>query len=121
MSIEQGSVRLNVNLATEDKQDDIITKLQILGTPTTTELTLTNADTDYKLPTSELANRKTLIVVNNSDTTVYLGQTGVIDADASPPIGMFLKTDEMVAIDSSTGWYAQCNAAGKKLTIIEMA
>lgn len=95
--------------------------LEPVGTPTTTNLTLTTANTDYKLPASELASRKTLVVSNNDDTTVYIGQTSVIDADATPPIGIPLEAGKTIMFDNSTGIYAQCASAGKKLTITEMA
>ena len=142
VTISNPTTNPETGLAKEVKQDDVITALVLLltelgektepantqkvaleptGTPITTERTLTNADTSYKLPSSELASRKTLIVTNNDDTTVYLGQTGVINSASSPAVGIPLEAGKTIMIDSSTGWYAQCHSAGKKLTITEMA
>ena len=108
-----------VNPATEDKQDDIITDVGPLGTPTTTNVTLTTADTDYKLPSSELANRRTIVVTNGGTEDVYIGKTGVIDADSTPPIGILLPAGGTITLDCSTGLYAQCDTAGIKLTTTE--
>jgi hypothetical protein len=108
-----------VNPATSDKQDTLISNTNPLGTPLTTNVTLTNADTDYKLPSSEKAARRSIIVSNNSAYDVYLGQTGVIDCDATTPIGILLPAGGSLTIDCSTGLYAQCNTAGVSLTITE--
>jgi hypothetical protein len=112
-----------VNPATSEKQDEIIAELQDLsaelGTPTTTNVTLTNADTDYKLPSSEKDGRRSIIVSNNSAYDVYLGQTGVIDCDATTPIGILLPAGGSISLDCSTGLYAQCDTAGVKLTVTE--
>ena len=84
-----------------------------------TNVTLTSADTDYKLPTSEKSGRRTIIVSNNSDTDVYLGQTGVIDCDATTPIGILLPAGGTITLDCSTGLYAQSNTASVVVTVTE--
>ena len=108
-----------INPATEDKQDDIINELQAFSSPITTNVILTNADTDYLLPSSEKANRRTVIVSNNSTYDVYLGQAGEIDADASTPIGILLPAGGSLILDCSAGLYAQSNTAGISLSVTE--
>ena len=108
-----------INPATEDTLLDIETKVGPLGTPTTTNVTLINADTDYLLPSSEKANRRTIIVSNNSAYDVYLGQTGVIDCDAATPIGILLAAGGSLTLDCSSGLYAQCDTAGIKISVTE--
>jgi hypothetical protein len=108
-------------LVTEDNSATIASRLATLGVPTTTNVTLTNADTDYKLPSSELANRRLIIITNNSAYDVYIGQTGVIDADSSPPVGILLPAGGSLSLDNSTLLYAQCDTAGVKLTVTEFA
>ena len=108
-------IKDEINPATEETLQNIAP----LGSPKTTNVTLTNADTDYKLPTSEKASRRTIIVSNNDAYDVYLGQTGVIDADATPPVGILLSAGGTLTIDCSTGLYAQGNVAGIELTITE--
>lgn len=113
-----------INPATEDKQDDIITAINssavVYDTIAETEVTLTNADTDYKLPSSEQASRKLIIVMNNSDTEVVLGKTGSIDADSDPKKGIILASGGYFSGTIEKDLYAQCDSAGKKLTVIEM-
>lgn len=93
--------------------------INTLGAPTTTNVTLTNADTDYKLPSSEKEGRRSIIVSNNSAYDVYLGQTGVIDCDATTPIGILLPAGGSISLDCSTGLYAQCDTGGVSLTVTE--
>jgi hypothetical protein len=107
------------NPATSEKQDTIISNTNPFGTPLTTNVTLTNADTDYLLPSSEKASRRSIIVSNNSAYDVYLGQTGVIDCDATTPIGILLPAGGSISLDCSTGLYAQCDTAGVSLTVTE--
>jgi hypothetical protein len=107
------------DFATSEKQDTIISNTNPFGTPLTTNVTLTNADTDYLLPTSEKASRRSIIVSNNSAYDVYLGQTGVIDCDATTPIGILLPAGGSITLDCSTGLYAQCDTAGVSLTVTE--
>ena len=112
--VEDGSL-----IATSDNQDSLIANTNPLGTPTTTNVTLTDADTDYKLPSSEKTGRRTIIISNNSAYDVYLGQTGVIDCDATTPIGILLPAGGSLTIDCSSGLYAQCDTAGVELTCTE--
>ncbi len=108
-----------INPATEEKQDTLIANLTPFAGPTTTNVTLTSADTDYLLPDSEMDGRRTIIVSNNSASDVYLGQTGVIDADATTPIGILLPAGGTLTLDCASGLYAQSDTAGVELTITE--
>ena len=119
-SVTVSATHLDIrHLTTAD--DSVNTREVPITTPITTNVTLTNADTDYKLPSSELASRRTIIVSNNSGYTIYIGQTGVIDCDGTPPIGIKLIDGNSISLDCSTGLYAQCDTAGAKVTVTEFA
>ena len=111
------SISPQKKIATSAKQDTLITNTNPLGTPTTTLTTLTNADTAYKLPSSEKSGRRTIIVSNNSAYDAYLGQTGVISA--TTPVGILLPAGGSLTLDCSTGLYGICHTAGISLTITE--
>lgn len=106
-------------LATEEKQDAMISNLTPFAGPVTTNVTLTNADTDYLLPDSEQDGRRTIVVSNNSAFNVVLGQDGVIDADATTPIGILLPAGGTLTLDCTSGLYAQSDTAGVELTVTE--
>lgn len=108
-----------VDLLDEIKAGSLQLTAAPLSTPLTTNVTLTDADTDYRLPSSEKAGRRTIVVSNNSAYDIYIGQTGVIDCDASPPIGILVPAGGTFSIDCSSGLYAQCDTAGAKITVTE--
>lgn len=79
-----------------------------------TEITLTLANTAYILPASELAGRRLIQVHNISDTDVYYG-----NADVTVDNGMPLFSSNYMEREMSSGLYACCASAGKKLRILE--
>jgi len=122
------------NLKTEVHQDTAtdlkatVTQLAkdrtITGTATVTQIplsttlgsaiTLTNADTVYKLPAAEQAGRSILVIYNISDTTVYIGGSGVATTD-----GMPLASTKYMVIPASANVYAVCGVATKTLRLLE--
>lgn len=122
----------SINPATEDKQDALIAKdfatsakqlpdghnvnIEGLDAPVTTVLTLTNADTAYKMPASELANRKLLVIYNASDTDVYIGSSSVTTAN-----GILLPAGGTMSLDCEKDLYAVCGTAGKQIRILELS
>lgn len=90
-------------------------KDKALGTPTTTALTLTTADTAYLLPASELADRRTMILYNCSDTSVYIGSSSVTTTN-----GILLAAGGTMTFDVSSGLYAICGIDGKIINILEL-
>lgn len=92
-----------------------------LGTPNTSEVTLTNADTDYLLPSGELANRRLIVISNNSEYDIVVGETGEIDIDSIPKKGTVIPAGGHATFDNKTGLYAQCDTAGAKISVTEFA
>lgn len=76
-------------------------------------VTLTNANTAYKIPSSEQSGRRTLILYNGSDTDMIWGASTITTS------GILLTTGLSVAIDASANIYAACASAGKVLTYLE--
>lgn len=101
--------------ATSAKQDTLITNSNSLGTPTTTALTLTTANTAYLMPASELSGRRTLIIYNVSDTDVFIGSSLVTTTN-----GILLTSGGEMQLDVSAGLYAVCGSAGKIINILEL-
>jgi len=79
-----------------------------------TTVTLTTANTAYKLPSSEQSGRKLLVIYNGSDTIVYLGSSAVTTAT-----GIELDVKEKIAIDAESGVYAVCGSASKTVNVLE--
>lgn len=79
-------------------------------------VTLILANTAYNLPSSELAKRKNIIVMNNSAYTIYLGGSGVLTTTGLP-----LAASEKMTVDSESGLYAICGSAGAEVRILESA
>lgn len=77
-------------------------------------ITLTTANTAYKLPASEQSGRVALVIYNNSDTTVLIGGSGVSVAN-----GMPLASTKYIVIPASANVYAVCGSAGKTLRLLE--
>lgn len=77
-------------------------------------ITLTDADTVYKLPASEQSGRLILVIYNISDTTVYIGGSGVATTD-----GMPLASTKYMVVPASANVYAVCGSAGKILRLLE--
>lgn len=79
-----------------------------------TEVTLTDADTAYKLPASELDGRKVISIYNISDTDIYIG-----DASVTTSNGMLVMAGNYMRETIGSGLYACCAEAGKKVRILE--
>ena len=102
--------------ATESKQDDIISEVKPLSVPVTTSLTLTTADTSYKMPPTELTNRRLLVIYNASDTAVYIGSSSVTTSN-----GIIIESGGVMTIDSEKDLYAVCGVGGKTINLLELA
>lgn len=87
-----------------------------LLSPTTTQVTLTTANTAYKIPSSELSNRKTIIIYNGSDTDVYLGSSSVTTSN-----GILLASGEKQVYDCESNLYAVCGSDNKQLNVLELS
>jgi len=93
-----------------------------VATPTTTRIVLTNAYTDYKLPTNELTDRVLVLITNNADKTVYVGQTGVINAgtpSSATPIGIPVVPGATMTLRSNRGLYATCANPAREVVVTE--
>ena len=101
---------VQVNIATAENQDDILTEVGPLSVPKTSTVTLTNADTAYKLPDTEQVDRRSIIIYNVSDTDIYYGDSLVTTAN-----GILLASGAEVSLDVSQDLYAVCGTAGKQL------
>jgi hypothetical protein len=88
-----------------------------LVNPTSTSVTLTNATTAYKLPPSELANRKSIIIYNSSDTDCYIGDSTMTTVTK----GILLPSGGVISIDAASNLYGICGATGKILITLELA
>ena len=80
-----------------------------------TTVNLATADTQYLLPGTEQADRKTIILYNKSDTSVYYGSSAVTTGT-----GILLEAGEKVAIDAKSDLYAVCGVNNKDLNILEL-
>lgn len=80
-----------------------------------TTVNLATADTQYLLPVTEQADRKTVILYNKSDTSIYYGSSSVTTGT-----GTLLETGEKVAIDSKSDLYAVCGVNDKDLNVLEL-
>jgi len=98
----------DVNLAA------INTGVSALDTFVSTTVTLTTEDTAYKLPSSEQASRRTIIIYNKSDTDVYIGSSSVTTAT-----GILLPAGGRMSLDCVSGVYAICGTAGKAINVLE--
>ena len=105
-----------LNPSTEEKQDAINASVKAFTTPTTTALTLTTLNTAYKLPTSELANRRTLILYNVSDTDMFIGSSSVTTTN-----GILLPAGGTMNIDCEKDLYAICGTSGKIINVLELS
>jgi len=107
-----------INPATSDNQTNgsQITNLKGMTSPTSTAVTLTTADTAYKLPSSELANRKTIIIYNSSDTNVYIGSSGITTST-----GVLLPPEGQMSLDCEKDLYAVCGTSGKIVNVLELS
>ena len=93
-----------------------VAKIKGMLSPTTTAVTLTTLNTTYKLPASELASRKTILIYNISDTSVYIGGSTVTTAN-----GILLPPAGIISIDCESDLYAICGTSGKIVNILEFA
>jgi len=105
--------------ATQAEKDRTITgSVTANPTPFSTQLasviTLTDADQDYLLPAAEQSGRIALAIYNISDTTVYVGGSGVETTDGIP-----IATTKYMVIPASENVYAVCGSAGKILRLLE--
>ena len=86
-----------------------------LSTIHTTTVTLTTADTAYKLPATEQADRRSIILYNGSDTDIYYGGSNVTTSN-----GILLASGAEVSLDISSGLYAVCSEDNKTINILEL-
>jgi len=80
---------------------------------------LTSADTPYALPSTKLANRKTLVVRNLNSSTIYIGDSNVSTSGSS--MGLPLKQDEVLTLDAGMDVYAVSSLASATVSILEMS
>lgn len=105
-----------ISPATEEKQDNIITKLDEIsfptGTGTNSTRTLTDADTSYSVPTTAPTKNYVLVLYNGSDTDMYWGY------ENSNANGILLPSGGRVNLDLGANQqiYCYCGSAGKVLT-----
>ena len=85
-----------------------------LSTWKTSNLTLTTANIAYLLPATEMAERKTLVVYNASDTTIYFGDSSVTTSS-----GIILSSLAVLTTDAVSGIYAVCGTNNKTVNILE--
>ena len=101
--------------ATEDKQDEIITEVGSFSTLKTSAVTLTTADTAYKLPSTEQTGRRSIILYNISDTDMYYGDSSVTTTN-----GILLASGAEVSLDISANLYAICGTDDTTIRILEL-
>ncbi len=105
-----------ISPATEEKQDNIITKLDEVSFPTgagtNSTRTLTDADTSYSVPTTAPTKNYVLVLYNGSDTDMFWGYE---DSNAN---GILLPSGGRVNLDLGANQqiYCYCGSAGKVLT-----
>ena len=116
VTVSNPTTNPETGLATSAKQDTIIGEVEALASPTTTALTLTTENTQYKMPASELANRRLLVIYNVSDTDVYIGSSSVTTTN-----GILLETGGTMTVDCEKDLYAVCGTASKIINLLEMA
>ena len=81
----------------------------------TTQLTLTTANTTYKLPATELTERRQIVLYNVSDTDMYVGASNVTTST-----GILLPSGGNMSIASNSDLYAVCGTSSKAINILEM-
>jgi len=87
-----------------------------LDTPTDTFLSLASAGQKYRLPSTELSNRKTLILYNSSPSfSVWIGGNSL-----SSGYGIRVFPEEKIVIDASSGMYAIPTANTILLNLLEL-
>jgi len=103
---------IQINPATEDKQDDIINANYPSGTGDNGSVTLTNADTAYSVPSTAPTSNYTIILYNSSDTDMYVGY------ENSNSNGIELPSGGRMSFDLGSGQqvYTYCGTSGKVLT-----
>ena len=99
-----------------DSDKSLMVSPRGLSTPTTTAVTLTTADTVYKLPGTELTGRKTIIIYNVSDTSVYIGSSSVTTTN-----GILLPAGGTFSLDCEKDLYAVCGTDGKIINVLELS
>jgi hypothetical protein len=99
--------------------NDVDVNLNALtGAVLSQEVSLTTADTPYLLPASALANRKSLMIYNNSDTDVYVGGSPIATSDGMPiPTGKSI----YLSVDADDGVWAVCGTNTKTVRIMEVS
>lgn len=117
--------KTDINPATEDKQDTANTKLDALnnsvqniiggysGSGTDTTLTLTNANTAYAVPTTPPASAYTLVIINVSNTDIYIReQTGIMAGAKIVPNQLY-----SIPYIGGVGAFVYCGSAGKTINV----
>lgn len=85
-----------------------------LSTFISSTVTLTNADTAYKLPSSEMSGRRQLVIYNASDADIYIG-----DSTVTTSTGILIPAGGTLCIDASANLYAVCGSSGKTIRVLE--
>ncbi len=76
---------------------------------------ITVGTSEVLLPSTEMADRCSLIIYNDSPNTIYLGGTGVTVLTGTP-----IKSGVMQAFDSRSGKYAIASQAGNNIRVAEL-
>ena len=111
------SIKSPLQIQREEHDENLNAKkvsIASLNTWVTTAVTLTTLNTAYKLPPSEQAGRKTLVVYNISDTSIYFG-----DSSVTTTTGILLSSGSTLAIDAEKDIYAVCGTSGKIVNVLE--
>jgi len=77
------------------------------------EVVLASSNTQYKVPTTELTNKKLFILYNKSDVPIYYGGHNV-----SIDNGIPMNPGEIISIRASSTLYLICSVPGKKVNVL---
>jgi len=94
---------------------DIETNTAAIDSVISSVVTLTTLDTPYLVPSSEQADRRTVIMYNKSDTDIFYG-----DSSVTTDNGILIPAGGKDAVDVESGLYIVCGTDSKEITILEM-
>lgn len=86
-----------------------------LTTASTQNMTLTTADTPYKIPESELGDREILVIYNGSGSLVYWGGSNVTTSNGIP-----IADGKYTILPAVKDIYLVCGDNNKSIRIGEM-